>query len=199
MIELTSKQWAQYEEQYTNLMWRITQLMSGDEVLTNKEDSYAELCLAALESIHGFFRKVLNETEVTLTFDTMWAHPKFDAYTKTCLWNSKNHRGKKIAKKMPMLARTFSMSVNTKNTEERDNLFQIESKDTPDNSDYLKDAYLSLNREQSDVLDALVTSDDHLKHSGKVNVQAVARALSIPWIKAKRIVQEIASVIGTEL
>ena len=154
-VTLTPSQWEKYEKQYKGLMYRITQLISGDVVVANTEDSYAELCLAAIESINGFHRKTGED------FDEMWENPLFDKYTKTCLWHSKNNRGKRISKKIPMLRKTFSM-------------------------DY-------------DHVDKILDSHKLLTSTGRVNVSALSKELDVSWSSAKKLVNSLSEILGSDL
>lgn len=184
-VTLTPSQWEKYEKQYKGLMYRITQLISGDVVVANTEDSYAELCLAAIESINGFHRKTGED------FDEMWENPLFDKYTKTCLWHSKNNRGKRISKKIPMLRKTFSMDYD-----------HVEAQV------FREDAHLNLNFEecwskmssgQTAVLDKILDSHKLLTSTGRVNVSALSKELDVSWSSAKKLVNSLSEILGSDL
>jgi len=166
-------------------MHRITQLISGDVVVANPEDSYAELCLAAIDSINGFHRKT-NED-----FDQMWENPLFHKYTKTCLWHSKNNRGKKISKKIPMLKKTYSMDY-----------------DHIDGQVFREDAHLNLNFKecwskmdsgQTAVLNKILDSQKLLTSAGRVNISALSKELNVSWSSAKKLVSSLSEILGSDL
>jgi len=184
-IKISPEQWDKYEKQYKGLMYRITQLISGDFVVANPEDSYSELCLAAIDSINGFHRKTGEY------FDEMWENPLFHKYTKTCLWHSKNNRGKKISKKIPMLRKTFS--IDHKHVDS-----QVYKEDT--HSDlYFDDVRGNLGYNESRALDVILGSNRLLTSGGRVNVMALSRELDVSWAKAKKLVGSISKVLGSDL
>ena len=184
-IKMNAEQWALYEQKYKGLMYRITQLISGDYVVANREDSYAELCLAALDSINGFYRKTGEG------FDEMWENPLFHKYTKTCLWHSKNNRGKKISKKIPMLSKTFS--IDHKHVDS-----QVYKEDTHSDM-YFDDVRGNLGYNESRALDVILESNKLLTSGGRVNVMALSRELDVSWAKAKKLVSSISKVLGSDL
>ena len=103
MIKLTNDQWALYEERYGRLMHTIAMKISGDEAIANHDDNYADLCMAALESIEGFKKKTGEE------FDQAIDNKLFDQYTKTVLWNRKAKKGIPLSKKMDFRNKHLSM------------------------------------------------------------------------------------------
>jgi len=103
MIKLTDKQWALYEERYGKLMHTISKKISGDNALASHEDNYADLCIAALESIEGFKKKTGED------FDTAINNKLFDQYTKTVLWNRKAKKGIPLTKRMDFRNKQYSL------------------------------------------------------------------------------------------
>jgi len=103
MIKLTDDQWALYEERYGRLMHTIAMKISGDDAIANHEDNYADLCMAALESIEGFKKKTGEE------FDEAIDNKLFDQYTKTVLWNRKAKKGIPLSKKMDFRNKHYSL------------------------------------------------------------------------------------------
>ena len=106
MIQLTDKQWALYEERYGKLMHTISMKISGDNAIASHEDNYADLCIAALESIEGFKNKTGED------FDQAINNKLFDQYTKTVLWNRKAKKGIPLTKRMPLRNNTISLDVD---------------------------------------------------------------------------------------
>jgi len=104
MIQLTDEQWALYEERYGKLMHKISMKISGDEAIANHEDNYADLCIAALESIAGFKKKTGEDFDIAIN------NKLFDQYTKTVLWNRKAKKGIPLSKKMDFRNKHFSIS-----------------------------------------------------------------------------------------
>ena len=94
MVSVTDEQWARYEERYGKLMHTISMKISGDEAIATHEDNYADLCVAAIESISAFERKTGEDFEKAMN------NKLFDQYTKTVLWNRKAKKGVPITKRM---------------------------------------------------------------------------------------------------
>ena len=103
MIQLTDEQWALYEERYGKLMHTISMKISGDDAIANHEDNYADLCMAALESIEGFKNKTGEDFDVAIN------NKLFDQYTKTVLWNRKAKKGIPLTKKMNFRNKHYSI------------------------------------------------------------------------------------------
>ena len=103
MIQLTDKQWALYEERYGKLMHTISKKISGDNALASHEDNYADLCIAALESIEGFEKKTGEDFDIAIN------NKLFDQYTKTVLWNRKAKKGIPLTKKMDFRNKQYSL------------------------------------------------------------------------------------------
>ena len=107
MIKLTDEQWALYEERYGRLMHTIAMKISGDDAVANHEDNYADLCIAALESIEGFKKKTGKD------FDEAIDTKLFDQYTKTVLWNRKAKKGIPLTKKMSFRNSHVSLDLDS--------------------------------------------------------------------------------------
>lgn len=103
MIKLSDEQWALYEERYGRLMHTIAMKISGDEAIASHEDNYADLCIAALESIEGFKNKTGQD------FDEAIDNKLFDQYTKTVLWNRKAKKGIPLTKRMDFRNKHYSI------------------------------------------------------------------------------------------
>jgi hypothetical protein len=103
MNQLTNDQWALYEERYGRLMHTISMKISGDDAIANHEDNYADLCMAALESIEAFKKKTGED------FDEAINNKLFDQYTKTVLWNRKAKKGIPLTKRMEFRNKQHSL------------------------------------------------------------------------------------------
>jgi len=111
MVELTDKEWALYEERYGKLMHTIAMKISGDDAIASHEDNYADLCIAALESIEGFEKKTGEK------FKTAINNKLFDQYTKTVLWNRKAKKGIPLSKKMDFRNKQYSIDQEYPNSD----------------------------------------------------------------------------------
>tara|TARA_R100001143_G_C3305857_1_gene107811 strand:- start:175 stop:666 length:492 start_codon:yes stop_codon:yes gene_type:complete len=92
-ITVSDNDWVRYTDKYENLMWAISRRISGDRVIADLETNYADLCVAALDSIRGFHKKTGED------FSQMMDNILFDKYTKTVLWNYKNKKGNYLKKR----------------------------------------------------------------------------------------------------
>ena len=93
MIEIDDEEWALYTDKYESLMWTVARNISGDFAIADVETNYADLCVAALDSIRGFHKKTGE------CFSEMMGNILFDKYTKTVLWNYKNKKGNYLKKR----------------------------------------------------------------------------------------------------
>jgi len=92
-IVIDNAEWGQYTDRYEGLMWTVARNISGDRAIADLETNYADLCVAALDSIRGFHKKTGD------SFEEMMANNLFDKYTKTVLWNYKNKKGNYLKKR----------------------------------------------------------------------------------------------------
>ena len=113
MTKLTNEQWATYEKRYGRLMHTIAMKISGDDAVANHEDNYADLCMAALESIEGFKKKTGE------SFDEAIDNKLFDQYTKTVLWNRKAKKGIPLTKRMSFRNKHYSIDSNILSLDQR--------------------------------------------------------------------------------
>ena len=113
MTKLTNEQWAIYEKRYGRLMHTIAMKISGDDAVANHEDNYADLCMAALESIEGFKKKTGE------SFDEAIDNKLFDQYTKTVLWNRKAKKGIPLTKRMSFRNKHYSIDSNILSLDQR--------------------------------------------------------------------------------
>jgi hypothetical protein len=101
-MKVTDDEWDEYLKRYDRLMWTVARHISGDPVIADFETNYADICVAALESIKGFHKKT------GMCFDEMVQSKLFDQYTKTCLWNAKNKKGSYIQKRRELTVSSIS-------------------------------------------------------------------------------------------
>lgn len=92
-ITINDDDWLQYTDKYEALMWTVARNISGDRAIADVETNYADLCVAALDSIRGFHKKTGDN------FEEMMNNNLFDKYTKTVLWNYKNKKGNYLKKR----------------------------------------------------------------------------------------------------
>ena len=171
MLELTDKEWALYEERYGKLMHTIAMKISGDDAIANHEDNYADLCVAALESIEGFEKKTGEKFKAAIN------NKLFDQYTKTVLWNRKAKKGIPLTKKMEFRNKHFSIDQDySGNDRERklDNLEDTRAQFDASSVD-VEDFSNSQPEDVKKVIDAIVKNPGSLSKDGMFNYAAIRR------------------------
>tara|TARA_R100001443_G_scaffold58313_3_gene68851 strand:- start:1122 stop:1715 length:594 start_codon:yes stop_codon:yes gene_type:complete len=171
MLELTDKEWALYEERYGKLMHTIAMKISGDDAIANHEDNYADLCVAALESIQGFEKKTGEKFKAAIN------NKLFDQYTKTVLWNRKAKKGIPLTKKMEFRNKHFSIDQDySGNDRERklDNLEDTRAQFDASSVD-VEDFSNSQPEDVKKVIDAIVKNPGSLSKDGMFNYAAIRR------------------------
>ena len=171
MIQLTDEQWALYEERYGKLMHTIAMKISGDDAIANHEDNYADLCIAALESIEGFKRKTGED------FDEAIDNKLFDQYTKTVLWNRKAKKGIPLSKKMDFRNKHYSIDQEYPNSDGERSVDRIaDSRAQFDASAVeLEDFTESQSDDVKKVINAVIKNPGILSREGIFNYAAVRR------------------------
>ena len=171
MLELTDKEWALYEERYGKLMHTIAMKISGDDAIASHEDNYADLCVAALESIQGFEKKTGEKFKAAIN------NKLFDQYTKTVLWNRKAKKGIPLTKKMEFRNKHFSIDQDhSGNDGERklDNLEDTRAQFDASSVD-VEDFSNSQPEDVKKVIDAIVKNPGSLSKDGMFNYAAIRR------------------------
>ena len=177
--EITAEHWDEYLRRYDKLMWSISYKISGDTAIAELGDNYADLCMAAVESIHGFHRKT------GYTVDQMFEDKRFDGYTKTCLWHKKDSKGAKITKKFPLTNKTFSISSLA---EEGDTSFELVEDESPSlfEVEAIKDFVAGFSETHRGILRALVDDPSLIMNNGRASLRGLSRHLKMPIRKLKR-------------
>ena len=147
MIKLTDEQWALYEERYGKLMHTIAMKISGDDAIANHEDNYADLCMAALESIEGFKNKTGEDFDVAIN------NKLFDQYTKTVLWNRKAKKGIPLTKKMEFRNKHYSLDQD----------FIMNDSDSPSSHERIEDTRSGFGASATELEDFTESQPDDVK------------------------------------
>ena len=187
-MTVNDEQWSLIHYKYSGLMWTISHKISGDAAISSPEDNYADLQIAALDAVAGF------EKKTGRAFDEFWGDKLFDQYFKTCLWNMKNNKGKRIAKKYPL-------TKNTVNLGDYEEVLDIASKEhlSLENNLFLEEIVYILSGDQRRLLNLLVQDPTAIKLNGRINRSKVARELGIPWRHIDIILNSMSKIIGNEL
>lgn len=185
MIELTAEQWDLYLKKYKNLMWRISHLISGDHMLASIEDNFADLNIAALESINGFHKKTGQ------SFDEMIKTKLFDQYTKTCLWTAKARKGIKLSERMPF--RNMHLSIEDLKTSHDDgdtgfDVADVSASRIVDRID-AQDLVNTYDYKVKRVIQALEEEPELMTEVGKIKISPLAKKLGVSESKVRNIIK----------
>lgn len=170
-------------------MWKISHMISGDPTISALEDNYADIMLAALESINGFNKKT------GMSFDEMINTKYFDQYTKTCLWTAKARKGNGIKKNYPLTKKKVSLSTEVGDVSSASlNLSDTIGDDQSMNPDILL-AYSEIfdNFSDDDTLLLKVISDnpDVISFSGRLKIKTLAKKSKLPLRKVEKILNNL--------
>ena len=188
-MTITAEQWQKIDDKYGNLMWKISYKISGDNAIANLEDNHADLQVAALEAVQGFKKKTGKTTDEFL--DTKL----FDQYLKTCLWNFKNNKGSKIAKKYHLTRDTVSSSEYADIIPECENA----SRGQYYNYDAADIFPFKLTALEQQVVDLVVDDPNMLKDNGSLNVSQLGKVMHKTWSDVRDIVEGLSERLQNEL
>jgi len=190
-MSATDQQWDQILDQYEGLIWKISYKISGDGAVSSLEDNYQDLCVAAMEAVVGFEKQNNGQNG---KFEDFWGSKGFDKYMKTCLWNAKNAKGKKIEKHYPLTKHTVSASDN-------EEIIHVIGRDgnSMETSVFFKELKRLLDPEEVLILKTLVTDPRMILETGKINIKKLSNNLNFTWLKTRKLVDSIASLIKNEL
>jgi len=192
MNQLTNDQWALYEERYGKLMHTIAMKISGDSALANHEDNYADLCVAAIESVSGF------EKKTGKPFDEAFGTKLFDQYTKTVLWNRKAKKGVPLTKKMDFRNRHVSLDTTDQSSFMRGTMHSL-IEDTRSNFDLSSVDFDDFVQEQPEdvkrVMNAIIKDPKILGPEGKINYSALTRPTGMSIHYVRKAVDKIKDVL----
>lgn len=191
MITLTEDQWNIYLKKYKNLMWKISHMISGDPTISNLEDNYSDIMLAALESINGFNKKT------GMSFDEMMGTKYFDQYTKTCLWTAKARKGNGIKKNYPVTNKKVSLTVQDSDTSSISSdvalIDTIQGKDNmnPDILLAYSEIFDSFSDDDTQLLKVISDNPDVISFSGRLKVKTLAKKSKLPIRKVEKILNNL--------
>ena len=184
MITVTSEQWDLYLKKYSSLIWTISHRISGDAMTASLEDNYADLCIAALESIEGFHKKTGKSV------DEMFGMKLFDQYTKTCLWNQKAKKGIKLSERMKFRRRHISIDSILSDTGEQ---FDIEDKYSMSGVARLEAVEILDKQDDSvkKITQAIKKNPTIVSASGNIKVSALSSEAGMTTYKVKKILNKL--------
>ena len=185
---LTDQQVELIEKKYGKLIHKISNWISGDNMISSHDDNVQDLWVAVMEAVRGYSKK---ENQV---FEQFWGSRGFDKYLKTCLWNLKNNKGAKITKKYPVTKNTHSLHINPQ--------FLLLEDPTSSSVEYhmFFEQFLDLlDPDAQEVIQEVVRDPKYLKPSGKVNVSLLSRKLNRSWEETSLILNKIGEKLENEL
>jgi len=188
MITLTETQWELYLKKYKNLMWKISHMISGDPTISALEDNYADIMLAALESINGFNKKT------GMSFDEMITTKYFDQYTKTCLWTAKARKGNGIKKNYPLTKKKVSLSAEIDTSSSGSSLsYNIKGNESMNPEILLaySEVFDSFSDDDTKLLKVISDNPEVISFSGKLKIKTLAKKSRLPIRKIEKILNNL--------
>ena len=199
MVQLSEDQWNKYLKKYKNLMWKISHMISGDPTISSLEDNYADIMLAALESINGFNKKT------GMSFDEMFTTKFFDQYTKTCLWTAKARKGNGIKKNYPVTNKKISLAVQENDTSSigvtEAYVDTIEGKQDM-NTDILlaySEIFDNFTDEDTQLLKVISDNPDVISFSGRLKVKTLAKKSKLSIRKVEKILDNLRKKVNYDI
>tara|TARA_R110000782_G_scaffold184388_2_gene274748 strand:+ start:110831 stop:111430 length:600 start_codon:yes stop_codon:yes gene_type:complete len=191
MQQVSNEQWARYLKQYEGLMWKISSKISGDAAIAGKEDNFSDLCVAAMESIHGF-KKLTGED-----FDTAFENKLFDQYTKTVLWNRKAKKGVPLTNKMEFRRRHVSISGIGKDGGAFDHDYDLQDYRTSLDLSSLEvgDLFKEKSENAKKVVSAIVKDPSVVNDEGTVCFNALVKPTGLTLCYVRKAVNEIRNTL----
>lgn len=157
-------------------MHTISMRISGDDMIASHEDNYADLSIAAIESISAYERKTGQG------FEQAFGTKLFGQYTKTVLWNRKNKKGVRLSSRMEFRNRHISLSP----PDGDDRRYEIEDLSSiPDCSMTLEEMFGKEDKHVNKIVDAIVSDPSVVTDEGKLKGYSLVKptGLSIHFIR----------------
>ena len=172
---LSEEEWTILQRKYDKLLFHIAHRIGGDNVTNSFNDSYQDLCIACMEAVKAYRKKVLQP------FEEFVETQGFDKYLKTCLWNCKNNKGATITKKK---------AIHNKVTLEEE-LIDAEMYHLDASSVMFDDTELS--KECRDIVTAIHNNPKLIKPNGSINLNALSQELGEEKGKVKLYINQLES------
>lgn len=169
-------------------MWKISHMISGDPTISALEDNYADIMLAALESINGFNKKT------GMSFDEMITTKYFDQYTKTCLWTAKARKGNGIKKNYPLTKKKVSLSAEIDTSSSGSSLSDNIKGNESMNPEILlaySEVFDSFSDDDTKLLKVISDNPEVISFSGKLKIKTLAKKSRLPIRKIEKILNNL--------
>lgn len=154
-------------------------------MLASIEDNFADLNIAAIESINGFHKKTGQ------SFDEMIQTKLFDQYTKTCLWTAKARKGIKLSERMPF--RNMHLSIEDLKTAHDDgdtgfDVADVSASRIVDRID-AQDLVNTYDYKVKRVIQALEDEPELMTEVGRIKISPLAKKLGVSESKVRNIIK----------
>ena len=153
-------------------------------MLASIEDNFADLNIAALESINGFHKKTGQ------LFDEMITNKLFDQYTKTCLWTAKARKGIRLSERLPFRNKHISMDELRGDGEESTgfDIADVSASRIVDKVD-AQDLVNTYDYKVKRVIQALEDEPELMTDVGKIKISPLAKKLGVSESKVRNIIK----------
>lgn len=174
-------------------------MISGDPTISSLEDNYADIMLAALESINGFHKKT------GMSFDEMFTTKFFDQYTKTCLWTAKARKGNGIKKNYPVTNKKISIAVQESDTSSigvnEAYVDTIEGKQemNPETLLAYSEIFDNFTDEDTQLLKVISDNPDVISFSGRLKVKTLAKKSKLSIRKIEKILTNLRKKVNYDI
>lgn len=192
MINITQEDWEAYEGKFGGLISFISHRITGDPMICDFESNEQDLRVAAINSIVGYYKKnniTIEDKPVTEVIEC----PLFKAYTKTVLWNAKNHKGNKATK-----YKNF-MPISLDTLENKEDLVCDENASNDyENEELLGVLSKKFNDEERTILAYVVNNPEVVRDNGKVNYNKIAVSTGSSFYRVKKTFTELMGKLSNE-
>lgn len=114
---LTEEDWEILEKEFGNLFHYVSVRINLDRILCERADLVQDLRIATLTAVTGFLSLLKRDYGYELSFREVWDHsePWFKAqlikYIKTCVFNCKQKKGKRLTERADLGSKMISFST----------------------------------------------------------------------------------------
>lgn len=171
-------------------MYKIANLIGGDQVAIDVTDKVQEVRIAALEAVSGYAAKTGE------SFDDFVETDAFNKYIKTCLWNKRAKYGSRISQRFPVTNVT-QLSEFTNKTED--------GEDSGDGASLFMDLSsvnvsslfddVSFAPDAEAIVNYIITDPKAIKPNGRLNKKKLARDLSMSKRQADAAIEKLKHIL----
>lgn len=193
MLKISDAQWNLYLQKYEKLIWMISRRITGDEATANIDDNYADLCIAAINSIVAYNKKT------GIPVDEFLDTKLFGQYTKTVLWNLKNKKGAGLTAMMPFRNKHFSISDTNGRPEGVEEDFDIEDKRASDFKGFsMLDMFKHHDDDVRTIVKTIISDPTVVNSNGKLSLNALVRLTGLSVRAVNIAVDKVENFLGRQ-